>query len=180
LEAIRDTERMELPTLRGERVLLRPLTEDDLDGLLAILAEPEVARWWGPQAEDPDREELLGPEARFAIVVDGAVAGWLACDENSDPMYRHVGLDIFLTTAAHGRGLGREALRLVIAHYVAAGHHRFTIDPAAHNERAIRTYAAVGFKPVGRMREYELDADGTWHDGLLMDLLAAEFVPADD
>ena len=86
-------------------------------------------------------------------------------------MYRSVGLDIFLTTALHGQGLGREALRLVIAHYLERGHHRFTIDPAADNERAIRTYAAVGFKPVGRLRDYELGADGTWHDGLLMDLL---------
>ena len=86
-------------------------------------------------------------------------------------MYRSVGLDIFLTTARQGQGLGREALRLVIAHYLERGHHRFTIDPAADNERAIRAYAAVGFKPVGRMRDYELGADGTWHDGLLMDLL---------
>ena len=30
--------------------------------------------------------------------------------------------------------------------------------------------------PVGRMRDYELGGDGTWHDGLLMDLLADEFV----
>ena len=170
---------MDLPTLRGERVLLRPIAEDDADGLLSILAEPAVARWWGPQAEQPDRDELLGPEARFAVVVDGALAGWLACEENTDPMYRHVGLDLFLTTPLHGQGLGREALRLVIAHYLERGHHRFTIDPAADNERAIRAYTAVGFKPVGRMRDYELGADGTWHDGLLMDLLAAEFVAAD-
>jgi aminoglycoside 6'-N-acetyltransferase len=170
---------MDLPTLRGDRVLLRPLVEDDLNGIVAILAEPAVARWWGPQAEQPDREELLGREPRFAIVVDGALAGWLGCEENTDPMYRSVGLDLFLTTAVHGQGLGREALRLVIAHYLERGHHRFTIDPAADNERAIRSYAAVGFKPVGRLRDYELGADGTWHDGLLMDLLAAEFVAAD-
>jgi aminoglycoside 6'-N-acetyltransferase len=171
---------MDLPTLRGERVLLRPLTEDDLDGVLAILAEPAVARWWGPQAEEPDRDELLEPaEPRFAIVVGGVLAGWLGCEENRDPMYRSVGIDLFLTTALHGRGVGREALRLVIAHFLGQGHHRFTIDPAADNERAIRAYAAVGFKPVGRLRDYELGSDGTWHDGLLMDLLAAEFVPAD-
>jgi aminoglycoside 6'-N-acetyltransferase len=173
---MRDTDRMDLPTLRSERLVLRPLLEDDLDALLAILAEPAVARWWGPQAQEPDREELLGPEARFAIVVESALAGWLACEENTDPMYLYVGLDIFLTTRMHGQGLGREALRLAIAYYLERGHHRFTIDPAAHNERAIRTYAAVGFKPVGIMRDYELGADGTWHDGLLMDLLASEFV----
>ena len=31
------------------------------------------------------------------------------------------------------------------------------------------------FRPVGVMRRYERDADGSgWHDGLLMDLLAEE------
>ena len=60
------------------------------------------------------------------------------------------------------------------SHFVDRGHHRFTIDPAAGNERAIRCYAAVGFKPVGLMREYERVDSGPWHDGLLMDLLAHE------
>jgi hypothetical protein len=33
----------------------------------------------------------------------------------------------------------------------------------------------VGFRPVGVLRDYERDTDGRgWHDGLLMDLLAAE------
>jgi aminoglycoside 6'-N-acetyltransferase len=59
----------------------------------------------------------------------------------------------------------------------ARGHHRLIIDPAAANERAIKAYAAIGFKPVGVMRRYQRAADGTWHDGLLMDLLAEEFSP---
>ncbi len=28
------------------------------------------------------------------------------------------------------------------------------------------------------MRRYELGPDGTWHDGLLMDMLAEEFIPS--
>ena len=55
-------------------------------------------------------------------------------------------------------------------------HHRFTIDPAVHNQRAIRCYAAVGFRRVGVMRNYERVDDGPWHDGLLMDLLAEELI----
>ena len=54
------------------------------------------------------------------------------------------------------------------------GHHRLTIDPSAANARAIATYTAVGFRPVGLMREYERGPDGTFHDGLLMDLLRDE------
>jgi aminoglycoside 6'-N-acetyltransferase len=107
-------------------------------------------------------------------VVDGAVRGWLLCSEERDPDYRHVGFDIMLAAEVQGRGYGPEALRVAIRHFAARGHHRFTIDPAAHNERAIRAYASVGFRPVGLMRRYERGADGTWHDGLLMDLLADE------
>ena len=40
------------------------------------------------------------------------------------------------------------------------------------NEHAIRAYARVGFRPVGLMRDYERGPDGTYHDGMLMDLLA--------
>jgi aminoglycoside 6'-N-acetyltransferase len=34
----------------------------------------------------------------------------------------------------------------------------------------------VGFRPVGVMRACERGVDGTWHDGLLMDLLRGEFL----
>lgn len=55
------------------------------------------------------------------------------------------------------------------------GHHRLVIDPATDSEVAIRCCSAVGSRPVGVVRRYERDADGTgWHDGLLMDLLADE------
>ena len=51
---------------------------------------------------------------------------------------------------------------------------RITIDPAAHNARAIRCYEKVGFRPVGIMRKYERGHDGTFHDALLMDMLAED------
>jgi aminoglycoside 6'-N-acetyltransferase len=39
---------------------------------------------------------------------------------------------------------------------------------------AIRCYSKVGFRPVGILRRSERGPDGSWHDGLLMDLLAEE------
>lgn len=56
------------------------------------------------------------------------------------------------------------------------GHHRLTIDPAADNVRAIRAYEKVGFKRVGVMRRYERGADGTYHDGMLLDLLPEDLI----
>jgi aminoglycoside 6'-N-acetyltransferase len=157
---------------RGELVTLRPLAEDDVEELNAILAQPGVREWWGtdPTVDDQDA---------FTVEVDGELAGWLGWYEENDPDYRHGGLDIFVAPAFHGRGLGREALRLGAAWlFEERGHHRIIIDPAAANARAIAAYAAVGFKPIGIMRRYERGPDGTWHDGLLMDLLADELIPS--
>ncbi|MEA2309630.1 MAG: hypothetical protein QOG86_2089 [Thermoleophilaceae bacterium] len=165
------------PTLQGDRVSLRPLTEHDLRAVAAMLAEPAVSRWWGDHDEGRIRSDLLeDPETdSFAIDLDGALAGVLLVAEETDPQYRHAGLDISLATEYQGRGLGREALRVVIDHLVdERGHHRFTIDPDAENEAAIRCYTAVGFKPVGVLRRYS-NVDGRgWRDGLLMDLLAED------
>jgi aminoglycoside 6'-N-acetyltransferase len=159
--------------LHGERVVLRPGRPDDAEPLAAMLAEPDVARWWGPQTPDDVREAL---EDALVIEIGGAPAGWILVDEEDDPDYRSVALDIMVGSAYRGGGYGREALRLAVRHFAARGHHRFTIDPAVGNERAIRAYAAVGFRPVGVMRAYERAPDGTWHDNLLMDLLADELI----
>ena len=168
-----------LPVLRGERVVLRPVREPDAVVLLALLSEPEVAAWWHGWDEARVRRDLIAEqewEVVVAIEVQGAVAGMLLVGEEEEPDYRHASLDIALATAYQGRGIGPEAMRLVIEHLIAErGHHRFTIDPAAGNERAIRVYERLGFRRVGVMRRYERGADGSWHDGLLMDLLAEEY-----
>jgi aminoglycoside 6'-N-acetyltransferase len=112
--------------------------------------------------------------AAWAIETGGELAGWLGFTEETEPEYRSVGLDISLSGRYQGQGLGPDALRTAIRWFASErGHHRFTIDPNAANERAIKAYAAVGFKPVGIMRRCEL-VDGEWTDGLLMDLLIEE------
>jgi aminoglycoside 6'-N-acetyltransferase len=166
------------PVLRGARVLLRRLEDRDADALAAILAEPSVAKWWGEWDAARVRVEMLGDveETVLAIEVEGEVAGMLQYYEELDPQFRFASLDLSLGPAHQGQGLGPEALRLAIGHLIEArGHHRFTIDPAVANERAVRAYTAVGFKPVGVLRRYERTPDGGWRDGLLMDLLADEF-----
>jgi aminoglycoside 6'-N-acetyltransferase len=191
-----------VPALRGERVTLRPVTDADRPRLLAILDEPEVARWW----RRDEWERLVGPEtvtlaievrdtadaagsagarnvaptanATAAASADLAnrVIGMIQFEEEADPDYRSASIDIFISTAVHSRGLGRDAVR-TLARYLMAerGHHRITMDPAANNERAVRSYAAVGFRPVGVLRRYERVADGSYRDALLMELIAEDF-----
>ena len=163
--------------MRGERVTLRPIRADDAGALEAALAEPEVARWWAQQEPGEAARELVEDDASvvFAIEVADELVGCIQYYEEEDPDYRHAGIDLFLATAHQDRGLGTEALRLLVRHLLEhGGHHRVVIDPRADNARAIRAYERVGFRPVGIMRRYERGADGDWHDGLLMDLLAGE------
>jgi aminoglycoside 6'-N-acetyltransferase len=161
-------------------VTLRPGTEHDVASLAAILAEPAVSRWWGAGETREDLAAKLAGESYavlLVIEVGGAVAGGIEYVEEAEPEYRHAGIDIYLGERFHGDRLGQEAIRL-LAGYLFAGrdHHRLTIDPAADNARAIACYERCGFRRVGILRQYELRADGRYHDGLLMDLLRNELV----
>jgi len=158
-------------SLRGSSVVLRPVVDDDIAELAQIRSTPEVyARWGGgPTVDDSSDVET------FAIVYEDRVVGAIQWSEETEPDYRHANIDIYLDPAVHGRGLGTDAVRTLARHLISeVGHHRVVIDPAADNAAAIACYAKVGFRPVGIMRRYERGPDGTWHDGLLMDLLADE------
>lgn len=159
---------------------LRPLRPDDIPALVRMLARPEVARWW--PGYDPARVEAEFLRAEpdltiYAIEVDGRLAGAIQAGEEPDAEFRHASIDLFVDPELHGRGIGSAAIRRIAAHLIDdRGHHRLTIDPAADNAVAIGVYEKVGFRPVGRMRRYQRMADGTWADGLLMEMLADELV----
>lgn len=157
--------------LAGQTVVLRPTEPRHVGEFLAILQHPEVARWWAGYDRERVRRELLGPHC-YAVELARETVGLIIFHEENDPDYRHAGLDVALHPDAHGQGLGADAVR-TLARYLfdVRAHHRIVIDPAATNERAIRSYRRVGFRDVGVMRRYERGGDGTWHDGLLMDLL---------
>ena len=160
----------------GARVTLRNGSPADVARLTAIRGEPEIARRWGI-LEEGEIEEFVAEEKTFVIEVDGEVIGATQYGEEDDPMYRSASIDVYLTTPSHGQGLGSEAVRILARYLIEErGHHRLTIDPAADNAAAIRAYEKVGFRPVGVMRSYERGPDGTWHDGLLMELLADELI----
>ncbi|GGZ25926.1 GNAT family N-acetyltransferase [Streptomyces inusitatus] len=169
-----------MTVLHGDLVVLRPAETSDIPALAAIRATPEVrARWRGGEDLAAETAEDLGdPGTRcLAIEYGGRVVGLIQWTAEEEPDYRHAGIDLYLDPAVHGKGLGTDAVRVVARHLIDdQGHHRLTIDPAADNAAAIRCYAKAGFRPVGVMRQYERDSDGGWHDGLLMDLLAAELV----
>lgn len=167
-----------MAALHGSLATLRPPTRADIPELVAIRQTPEVYERWGGGVdllaaveEDFDEHGNTG----YVIEFDRRVVGWIQWTAEKDADYRHASIDVYVDPAVHGRGVGTDAVRTLARHLVVDhGHHRLTIDPAADNARAIRSYSKVGFRPVGIMRRYERGPDGTWHDNLLMDLLADE------
>jgi aminoglycoside 6'-N-acetyltransferase len=173
------TIREAMEPLDGAAIHLRPATAADGGVLATILRDPTVGAWWQVPDIDADVAELLGdPELAIWLIEEaGAVLGLIMAGEETDPMYRHASIDIAIVAPGQGRGVGTDAVRTVARWLIdRRGHHRLVIDPSAENERAIAAYAKVGFRPVGVLRAYERWRDGSWHDGLLMDLLADELV----
>ena len=139
--------------LQGERVTLRPQEPADVPPLTRSSPSRRSGAGGGPtRGRRPGRVHDLRRrgDRRLARLVrggDGRLPPWRA---------GHLPRDRF-----QGRGLGREMLQLGAEWLIEAkGHHRLIIDPAAGNARAIATYTAVGFKPVGVMRRYERGPDG--------------------
>jgi aminoglycoside 6'-N-acetyltransferase len=158
--------------------VLRPATEVDVEPLVTLLREPAIRAWWGENDADSVRAEL---HVAWVIEIGGELAGQLLIHEETEPDYPSVAFDIVLATRFHGRGLGAEALRMAVRRMIARGHHRFTIDPTVSNVAAIRSYASVGFRPVGILRQSERDPEdpSRWRDALLMDLLADELIESE-
>jgi aminoglycoside 6'-N-acetyltransferase len=156
-------------------VRLVPVAPEHRDRLRELRLDPEVLRWW----HDPE-DDWPAPERNtvgYTVTLEGEVVGYAQWWQELDPDFRHAGIDLFLDPAVHGRGLGTETVRVLCAHLIDDhGFHRLVIDPAVDNEVAIACYRKVGFRPIGVMRQYGRDRFGVWRDGLLMEMLADEFV----
>ena len=186
-----------------QRLILRAPRESDVDRLTELLADPEIARWWPDYDRPRVALELVGGDGEVRVIEyvgedvevehvevgkcdygvtitapvqpAGEVIGVIQIYENLDPQYRHAGIDLFIGRPYWGRGFATEALGAVIDELLfVRDHHRLVIDPAAENERAIAVYEKLGFRRVGIMRQYERGPDGSYRDGLLLELLRDE------
>ena len=166
---------MAWPAMPGERMTLRPPVETDAGPLLGILSEPEVSKWWVGYTAERVRDEILDSDAALVMEIEGRPAGAIFLYPHDDAEYEHVVIHLFLGADWYRKRYGAESLSIVINHLVAAGHHRFTLDPNFYNEPAIRSYERLGFRRVGVLRDYQLRPEGHWEDGLLMDLLSSDF-----
>jgi RimJ/RimL family protein N-acetyltransferase len=177
-----------LPTLPGERVMLRGSRESDVDDRLRHPIDPEEEDGYGSAwRREWDgrryhaREHLMGdpvprdPSAyEWAIEHEGRCIGSARLVVNRDQHRATYSVGLFVP-GLRGQGLGQEATRLVLAWgFDVLGLHRIELQVLASNRRAIECYLACGFRKEGVRRESEVYPDG-WKDFLLMGLLRSEY-----
>lgn len=143
------------------RLALRALERGDLDFLSRMLAEPDVAAWFGdPEEELEEFEAHMGSHyvTPFLIISGGTPAGYFQTyHANAEAFWQNFGvpcetfgMDLSLNGTHRGRGLGRAAIALMTARLWRMPEvTRLQIDPDPRNMRAIRAYAACGFTARG-------------------------------
>lgn len=153
------------------RLALRALERGDLDFLSRMLAEPDVAAWFGdPQDELAEIEAHISSHyvTPFLIISGGTPAGYFqAYHANAEAFWQDFGvpcetfgMDLSLGGIHRGRGLGRAAIALMTARLWRMPEvTRLQIDPDPRNTRAVRAYAACGFAPQGIFPGYGGDQD---------------------
>jgi RimJ/RimL family protein N-acetyltransferase len=167
-------------------VALRRARPDDVDFLVALVNDPDVEPFLGAQASR-DRAGVLEqiarserePDAygRFAIEVDGELAGTVAFERTNErnAIARLGGLA--LAPAHRGRGTAQEAARLLARHVLLElGFHRLDLEVYGFNERAQRSFEAAGFVREGvKRRAYRRHDE--WVDGVLYALVREDLEP---
>jgi aminoglycoside 6'-N-acetyltransferase len=131
--------------VRGERTVLRPADDRDVDRLVAWHEDPDVARYW--DGETFTREEMAERLAR------DDVDAWIVESDDEPIGYLQThpdGLDMFLVPSARGRGLGPDAARAMTRHLLAQGRTRVTVDPYVWNDGAVRAWQRAGFVEIAR------------------------------
>ena len=177
------------PTIVGARVVLRPVSVDDVPGLMDMLAdadsnrltgthaeftEEQARRWYGSRGEQADRLDLAIIEQ-----ATGEYAGEVVLND-LDRENRSIGFRIGLRPGFQDRGLGSEATRLIVAHaFEVLGLHRVALEVYTFNPRAQHVYERAGFRVEGTKRD-ALRWDGTWVDAIEMAILSTDPRPGTD
>ncbi|PKM08817.1 MAG: ribosomal-protein-alanine N-acetyltransferase [Gammaproteobacteria bacterium HGW-Gammaproteobacteria-4] len=154
---------------RQIRALIRPMTEADLDAVMAI----ELRAYPYPWTDGIFRDCVRAGHHAWVLDRDGSLCGYgvlsIAANEG------HL-LNVCVAPEFQGRGLGRRLLRRMLD--IARWHHahRVFLEVRPSNTHALALYQDEGFNEVGRRRGYYPDGNGR-EDAVVM---AMELLSGDD
>lgn len=159
---------------------IRPMTQSDLEQILAWRNDPEVRRYMYTQHEISLDEhtrwfERASQDASRHLLVfesDGVPLGFINIHQITTGGVADWG---FYAAPDAPKGTGRQ-LGQAVQHYVfvQAGLHKLCGQALAYNERSIRFHQNLGFRHEGILREQHFDGQ-IYHDVVCFGLLASEW-----
>lgn len=161
------------PTLRGDRVILRPFEPGDGELMLKILADPELQKLTGSCSSDEEGAQALSHEEtrrvsqwyetrneqtdRLDLAIVDRATGQLVGEvvfNDWDEKARCVNFRILIGAPGRNRGLGQEAIRLFVRHgFETLNLNRIQLEVFDFNPRALAVYRKTGFVLEGTSRE---------------------------
>jgi [ribosomal protein S5]-alanine N-acetyltransferase len=177
-----------LPIITAQRVILRWISEDDIDGLYEIFSDPQVMRYWStaplPNREAAaelhreisrgnERETMLkwGLALRDSNILIGTTTLFNLNFDNG-----RAELGYAMARAYWGKGYMNEALKALISHtFEVMSLRRLEADVDPRNVASISTLERLGFQREGFLRE-RWHVNGEIQDALFYGLLRREWL----
>lgn len=177
-----------LPILESSRLRLRQLKKADTQDLFTIFSDAQSMRYWShaPFSEVEQAEAYLrkidagrinGTHMQWGITLceDDKVIGTTTLF-SLNPTHRRAEIGYVLASTHWQRGIGREALSMVLTHaFKTLGYLRIEADIDPRNLASCRLVEKLGFRHEGTLRE-RWHVDEEVQDSAVFGVLAREFV----
>jgi RimJ/RimL family protein N-acetyltransferase len=153
-----------MTVIRTPRLTLRPFNGGDIDAMVALLNDWEVAQWLAIPPFPYGRADArfyvdhiranheAGAATEFAIALtdgDGVVGSVGLRMKSADSM--HAAIGYWLGQPHWGHGYASEAVGAVVAYgFGSLELERLEAETDPENERSARVLAKVGFRPIGQ------------------------------
>jgi [ribosomal protein S5]-alanine N-acetyltransferase len=177
-----------LPIITASRVVLRWISEDDVDGLYEIFSNPQVMRYWST-VPLPDREAAAALQREIAEGNElETMFKWGIALRDSNTVIGtttlfNLNLDngraelgYAMAHAYWGKGYMNEALNALVSHaFEVMKLRRLEADVDPRNTASIRSLERLGFQREGFLRE-RWHVNGEIQDALFYGLLRREWL----
>lgn len=170
--------------LIGEKCYLSPISLEDAEKYTEWVNDLEIGQFmlfssliFDLEKERNTLKHLMQNAMVFAIVEkdNNKVIGNCGF-HNVSEVHRRADFGIFIGDKTYwNMGIGTEATALILDYaFNIMNLNNISLEVVEYNQRAIRCYEKVGFKYVGKRRDYVFMA-GKYHDVMIYDILASEF-----